>query len=389
MNNARARLRHLCRLQNAFRTANYVTDGRNVYVFGVDAAATAVAENHSTLQVMLNDNDDDDDDAQAEEKEEENVVVIKPVHENNNNNDNDDDDDDNDNDDDEWNHYFPNSATRSVASVVEAPCWMRVSTLDEFVVRHARGRLTKQSVTLLARLFLRLVPVLKTLPAPMMRFSNFRGADGADASMMRNDESLQFAILKRQIDQLLLLNNTVEQCLNDEQREERSRHQRQQHQKQRRQQQEEEEDFEKLWALHDGVSLYVAFRVDIPSSSSYLVEQAKSLRINTVEEEQKERQGGGGEEEIHNIVEIASHDSLPCKWHRIGTVKEFVRFAFRKAFHDVVKKQQQQQQQQQQRNNDDDSDVHRSRICIAAEFYVYERVSFIGNRDCIALTTLP
>jgi hypothetical protein len=298
-------------MQDAFRSASLVTDGAHVFTFAAPTTDEHIVE---SVSITLTGNDDDDDD---------DVAVG-------------DDDDETD----EINHLSAPPTTSGSRSRKSSPnrrphtaarVWTSLGTVEQFVEQHARSRLSRADVTLLARCFLRLVPVLAasplTVPAPT---PSEESGDVVAQGLPHVDNALQqFTKLRETIARLLHLHrerdindaNTADgdgSCADAKW----------------------EHKHVANWSIHDGESLYIADRIDVPATSAELTRLA--------ERECTATRG---------------------RWRRMGTIDACVRAALRTAFPDIVAAVNSGQR--------DDADLRR--VCIAGEFYVREHVAYIGH----------
>jgi len=96
------------------------------------------------------------------------------------------------------------------------------------------------------------------------------------------------------------------------------------------------------WTVHDGWSLYVADCLDMPSTGAAL-------------------------------ARLAERTTTRCRWRCVGTIEKFVAAACRTAFPEIVAAIVNGQR--------DDTDICRVRI--AGEYFLRERVAFVGGAGVV------
>jgi hypothetical protein len=349
---ARARSRHLKRLQQTFYDADYVTDGRLIYEYvhatdaDLRARARTLHEHEHAISITLHD-DEDDEEEEEEEGEE---------------------DDGGGGGDDNNNGNSNSASTSSTSSSITvratntpdntlAPRWVRVSSLEQFIVSEARCRMSNEETAELARLFLQLVPVLVRSPQPLPLPPHQAQASSASASLAPEAlseeaaseassmapamlEALQFVALKRSIDAYLQhgigsgsgSGGPPSASSQDTRKEKRPTAP------------------NSLWTVQDGMHIYLAHRIAVSETFASHPPTSRQLR--------------------HSQWYGARADQQPQPGHVLA-IDAFVRTSFRHAFPQIVADLD---------NGRRDDDVRR--ICLAGEFYVRERVPLVAH-ECI------
>jgi hypothetical protein len=338
---ARARSRHLKRLQQTFYDADYVTDGRLIYeyVHATDADLHARAR---ALHISITLHDDEDDEEEEDEDE--------------------DEEDDGGGEDDNKNGNSNSTSTSSTSSSITvratntpdntlAPRWVRVSSLEQFIVSEARCRMSNEETAELARLFLQLVPVLarSPLPLPPQHATSEAPSEATQAQSTSETasmapamlEALQFVALKRSIDAYLQhgigsgsgSGGPPSASSQDTRKEKRPTAP------------------NSLWTVQDGMHIYLAHRIAVSETFASHPPSSRQLR--------------------HSQWYGARADQQPQPGHVLA-IDAFVRTSFRHAFPQIVA--------DLDNGRRDDADVRR--ICLAGEFYVRERVPLVAH-ECI------